>query len=312
MGTRRAILYAGERVRGEVWAKVVAETTDDLELRIWPDGGDLDDIVYLIAWTVPPGLFARLPNLRAVFSVGAGVDQLDLSAIPAELPLARMLEPGIEACLTAYVTMAVLALHRDLPTYVARQRARVWRQEVVRTPAACRVGILGLGALGVAAARALGGLGFPIAGWSRSAKEIPGIACHHGRDGLREMLAGTDILLCLLPLTNETRGILSAELFAMLPRGAKLVNAGRGGHLVDADLLAAIDSGQIAMAMLDVTEPEPLPEDHPFWAEERILLTPHVGATTQTATGIVALLDNIRSFERGEAPAGLIDRRLGY
>src|SRR5581483_2174288 len=193
-----------------------------------------------------------------------------------------------------YVAMAVLALHRDLPAYLAQQRAGIWRPLPVHPPSACRVGLLGLGQLGMAAAMTVRGLGFPVAGWSRLAKAIDGIACHCGTDGLASLLAVSDILVCLLPLTAETRGILNADNFAQLRRGAGLVNAGRGGHLVEADLLDALASGQIGAAVLDVTETEPLDAGHPFWRHERILLTPHVGAVTQTETGIAALLENIR------------------
>jgi glyoxylate/hydroxypyruvate reductase A len=223
-----------------------------------------------------------------------------------------MLEPGIVACLTAWVAMAVLALHRDLPAYLAQQRAEVWRALPVRVPGDCRVGLLGLGTLGVAAGMALRGVGFPVAGWSRGAKAIEGIACHHGPDGLAAMVAGTDVLVCLLPLTAETRGILNEDLFARLPRGAGVVNAGRGGHLVEPDLLAALASGQVGAAVLDVAGEEPLPAGHKFWRHEQILLTPHVGAVTQVESGIAALIANVRRHLRGEALEGLVDRGRGY
>jgi len=311
MSGRRVILYCGAPARGHAWARIARETAD-FELRVWPDVGEEGDVEYLAAWTIPPGLIATLPRLRAVFSVGAGVDQLDLAAIPAHLPLARMLEPGIEACLVSYVAMAVLALHRDLPAYLAQQRAGIWRPLPVRPPSARRVGLLGLGRLGTAAAMTLRGLGFPVAGWSRAAKAIDGIACHCGADGLADLLAVSDILVCLLPLTEATRGILNAENFARLPRGAGLVNAGRGGHLVEADLLDALASGQIGAAALDVTATEPPDAAHPFWRHDRILLTPHVGAVTQTESGIAALLDNILRHVRGEPLEGLVDRERGY
>ncbi len=310
--TRQVILYCGAEARGQAWARQVAEATDDLELRLWPNGGDLREVDYLAAWIPPDGLIARLPNVRAVFSVGAGVDQLDLSAIPPHVPLARMVEPGIEACLTAWVAMAVLVLHRDLPAYLAQQRREVWRGLAVRPPAECRVGVLGMGRLGQSAARALLGLGFQVAGWSRGAKSVPGITCFHGADGFEVLLANTDILVCLLPLTAGTEGILNAAAFARLKHGAGLVNAGRGGHLVEPDLLAALESGQVSAAVLDVAREEPLPAGHPFWRHERIMLTPHVGAVTQTETGIAALIANVRRHQRGEALEGLVDRSLGY
>ncbi len=310
--TRRAILYCGAPARGLEWARITRETTDDLDLRVWPDIGDPAEVDYLAAWTIPPGLFAQLPNLKAVFSVGAGIDQLDLAAIPVDLPLVRMIEPGITACLTAWVAMAVLALHRDLPAYVAQQREGVWRGLKVVPPAAHRVGLLGLGHLGQSAAAALGGLGFPVAGWSRSAKSLPGIECHHGTEGMAAMLAGTDILVCLLPLTPDTRGMLNADLFARLPRGARLVNAGRGGHLIEPDLITALDSGQISAAVLDVAQQEPMPAEHPFWQHPAILLTPHVGAVTQVESGIATLLANIARLRAGAPIEGLIDRARGY
>jgi glyoxylate/hydroxypyruvate reductase A len=312
MGERRVILYVGMESRGREWARITGETTDDLELRVWPEIGRAEEVEYLAAWTLPDGLIARLPRLRAVLSVGAGVDQLDLSAIPVELPLARMKLPEIVVSVTNYVAMAVLALHRDLPDYIAQRHTGVLRRFPVRLPAERRVGVLGLGEVGGAAAAALAGLGFAVSGWSRTAKRIAGVASFTGVDGLAAMLAQTDILVCLLPLTAATRGILCADTFARLPRGAALVNAARGAHLVEADLLAALDTGQIATAMLDVTEPEPLPAGHPFWTHPRVVLTPHVGAVTQVEAGIAAVLANIRRFERGETLTGLIDRARGY
>ena len=309
---RRAILYVGRVDRGEAWARITAAKAPDLDFRIFPEMGAAAGIAYLAAWTIPPGLFGQLPNLRAVFSVGAGVDQLDIASIPAGLPLVRMIEPTLASEMAGYAAMAALMLQRRMAEYLAQARSGTWRALVTRPVAETAVGLLGLGTMGRAAASSLMALGFPVLGWSRSPRRIPGIECHAGPDGLVRLLARSQILVCLLPLTGETCGILNAALFARLPRGAGIVNLGRGGHLVESDLLAALDSGQLAAAMLDVFESEPLPAGHPFWTHPRIVITPHVAATSGNETGIVALLDNIRRMERGEPLEGEIDRARGY
>lgn len=307
-----SVLYIGEPERGRAWAEAHSDLAPDLPFEIWPAMADPASVEYLVVWKLPDGLLARLPNLKAVFSVGAGVDQLDLSALPDGIPLIRMVEPGIVEGIVGYVAMAVLALHRDLLAYVGQQRQQVWRAHRIRPAAQRRVGVLGLGVLGTAVLGHLSPFGFALSGWSRSPKSIDGVTCHSGDDGLAAMLAGTDILVCLLPLTDSTRGILSAALFAQLPEGAGLVNAGRGGHLVADDLLAALDSGRLSAAVLDVTDPEPLPAGHPFWEHPRILVTPHVGAQTRADTAAEILVANIRRLQRGVPLPDQVDRDRGY
>ncbi len=284
----------------------------DLDFRIFPEIGAAEEIAYLAAWTIPSGLFGQIPNLRAIFSVGAGVDQLDLASLPPGLPLVRMIEPALVCDIAGYVAMAALMLQRRMPEYLTLGRSGTWRALIAPPVSETPVGLLGLGMLGQAAAASLTALGFPMLGWSRSPRKIAGIDCHAGPDGLAALLGQSRILICLLPLTGETRGILNAALFAQLPRGAGLVNLGRGGHLIEADLLAALESGQISAAVLDVFETEPLPAGHPFWNHPRIVITPHIGAVTGTETGIAALLANIRRFERGERLEGEVDRGRGY
>lgn len=308
----RAILYIGRADRGEAWARITEAEAPDLDFRIFPEMGQAAEITYLAAWKIPPGLFGQLPNLRAVFSVGAGVDQLDVASIPAELPLVRMIEPTLASEMAGFAAMAALMLQRRMPEYLAQGRNGSWRALMAPSVAETPVGLLGLGTMGQAAASSLMALGFPVLGWSRSPRRIPGIECHSGPDGLARLLARSQILICLLPLTGETRGILNAALFARLRRGAGLVNLGRGGHLVEADLLAALDSGQLAAAVLDVFETEPLVPGHPFWTHPRIVITPHVAATSGHETGIVVLLENIGRLERGEPLQGEIDRVRGY
>jgi glyoxylate/hydroxypyruvate reductase len=307
-----AILYIGRADRGEVWARVTQAEAPDLDFRIFPEMGEAAEITYLAAWTIPPGLVGRLPNLRAVFSVGAGVDQLDVASIPAELPLVRMIEPTLASEMGGYAAMAVLMLQRRMPEYLAQSRNGTWRALMAPSVAETPVGVLGLGTMGQAAASSLTALGFPVLGWSRSPRRIPGIECHWGPEGLARLLARSRILICLLPLTGETRGILNAALFARLPRGAGIINLGRGGHLVEADLLAALDSDQLAAAVLDVFETEPLPVGHPFRTHPCIVITPHIAASTGHETGIAVLLGNIRRLERGEKLEGEIDRARGY
>ncbi len=306
------LLYKSEPKRGEEWRAIIAEKYPDLEFRMWPEIGDPAEIRYLAAWIVPKDLAQTFPNLKILFSTGAGVDQIDFSTVPAHVPVVRMVEPGIAGGMVEYVTMSVLAVHRDLLTYIGQQRDAVWEPVRVYPARKRRVGIAGLGTLGQAAAEKLAGFGFTVSGWNRSPRAIPGVQCHSGQAELPAFLAACDILVCLLPLTDETRGFLNAGLFAALPAGAAIVNCGRGGQLVQADLLAALDSGRISQAVLDVTDPEPLPADSPLWRHPRVLITPHIATMTQPETAVEAVLENIRRHDAGEPLVGLVDRQRGY
>ncbi len=306
------LLYKSDPVRGAEWAKILAEKAPELSFRIWPDIGDPAEIRYFVAWMPPDDLAERFPNLELLMSSGAGVDHLDLSKLPPNLPVARMIETGIVDGMVEYVSMAVLGLHRDLIDYVGQQRAEIWQQIRVRPASTRRVGVLGLGMLGEACCRMLRTLGFQVAGWSRSGREIEGVTCFAGTESLPDFLGRTDILVCLLPLTEETRGMLGAELFAQLPKGARLVNVGRGGHLDQEALLAALDSGQISAAVLDVCTPEPLTPGHPLWSHPRVLLTPHVASMTQPETAVDLVLENLRRHKAGEPLLGAVDRKRGY
>ncbi|MEM5430383.1 glyoxylate/hydroxypyruvate reductase A [Cupriavidus oxalaticus] len=307
-----AFLYKADPVRGRQWAEIFAREQSDLEFRIWPDIGDPEKVKYLVAWVPPDDLQQCLPNLQVLFSTGAGIDQFDLSAIPADVPLVRMIEPGIVEGMVEYAMFSVLALHRDIPAYRRQQAQALWHPLQVRAAHERRVGVLGLGSLGQSLLERLRLFGFDCAGWARSERSIEGVICFAGAESLDAFLARTDILVCLLPLTEETRGLLGSRVFNALPRGAGLVHVGRGQQLNNADLMAALDTGQLGDAILDVTHPEPLPADHPLWRHPRVWITPHIASVTRPDTATMAVLENIRRFERGEPLIGLVDRARGY
>jgi glyoxylate/hydroxypyruvate reductase A len=305
-------LYKSEPVRGAEWARIFAKKAPDITFRIWPDIGDPADVRFLAAWQPPENILEQFPSLEILFSTGAGIDQFASMSLPPSLPIVRMVEPGIIEGMVEYATLAVLNLHRDMISYLAQQRERQWKPLPVRPAHQRRVGVLGLGVLGRAVLSRLASFGFPLAGWSRSRHAIDGVVCFAGDAELPEFLSRCDILVCLLPLTRETHGILNQSLFAHLPHGAGLVNAGRGGHLVNDALLSALGTGQVSAAILDVADPEPLPADHPFWTHPRILLTPHIASVTRPETAAGVVLDNLRRHQRGEPLIGLIDRARGY
>jgi glyoxylate/hydroxypyruvate reductase A len=306
------ILYKSDPQRGALWQQWLAQHAPDIQLHLWPEIGDPQEIEVLIAWQPPETLMETFPNLKVLLSVGAGADQFDLAALPPDLPVVRMIEPGLTQGMVEYVTFAVLGLHRDMVRYLRQQREEKWLAHSVKPAATRRVGVMGLGELGQAALRQLASFGFDCAGWSRTPRELDGVECFHGAAQLGAFLARSDILVCLLPLTAETRGLLNRDLFSQLPRGAALVQAGRGAQLSHQDLLDALDSGQLGAAVIDVTDPEPLPPAHPFWRHPAIWLTPHIASQTQNESAVAALLENLRRYQRGEPMVGLIDRTRGY
>jgi glyoxylate/hydroxypyruvate reductase A len=308
-----AILFRSTPAATARWRPLLGELMPEHEFRFWPEIGDPAAIEYAMVWQPPAGLLASLPNLRLICGLGAGVDHLLRDPdLPRHIPIMRLVDPYMTDAMSEYVVLSVLRLHRQDLDYMAQQRAQIWEERDQKNACERPVGILGFGTLGQAAGRKLRALGFPVAGWSRSAKETAGFATYAASDGLAALAAQSEVLVCLLPLTAATAGILNADLFARLPQGAGLVNAGRGGHLVEADLITALDSGQLSGAVLDVFREEPLPPGHAFWNHPRIIVTPHIAAETHPPTATAIIRDAIRRFAAGRPIPNLVDLAKGY
>ncbi|MBI3527183.1 MAG: glyoxylate/hydroxypyruvate reductase A [Betaproteobacteria bacterium] len=284
-----------------------------MAFRVWPDTGQRDAIRYALAWRQPPGALAGLPNLKAILVLGAGVDSvLSDPGLPANVPVVRLVDAGLPGPMAEYALYAVLHFQRRMSDYFGQQRATIWQPRDESLARQWPAGVMGLGVIGAAVAQRIAAQGYPVAGLSRSGKPVEGVEVFAGAAGFEPFLAHTRVLVNVLPLTPETRGILSARTFAAMPCGSYVVNIGRGEHVVDVDLIAMLDSGQLAGAMLDVFEQEPLPATHPFWRQSKVIVTPHVAAPTLASESEAQVVDNIRRLERGEFPLGLVDRAKGY
>jgi glyoxylate/hydroxypyruvate reductase len=300
------------------WVQRLAALLPDRKIVTLGEPFDRRDVHYAVSWKHPPGSLAGLPNLAAIFSLGAGVDHLMGDDRLPEAPIVRVVDPDLTDRMSEYVVLHCLMHLRQQRRFDAQQRDKVWREEA-HPPAArdVRVGIMGLGVLGGDAARKLKVMGFDVAGWSRSPKTVDDITTFSGDDGLPAFLARTDILVCLLPLTADTRGILDKALFARLARdgrlaGPILINAGRGGLQVEADILASLDDGTLRAATLDVFETEPLPASSPLWTHPAVTVTPHNAAASDTDAISAYIAGQIRRFEAGEPFANTVGRDLGY
>lgn len=308
-----AILFLSEADPEAAWAEALARELPDETLRLNTPAADDGDVEFAIVWAPPPGRLAGIPGLRAIFSTGAGVDHIFADPeLPADVPVVRLIDPDMTAQMTEYVVMNVLWHHRRMEEYAAQQREARWRQHDPPPAADRRVGLMGLGVLGGAAGEALARFGFPLAAWTRHPRDWALGEVFSGREGFGPFLARTDILVCLLPLTGETRGILDAGALTRLPEGAALINAARGPLVVEDDLRRALDAGHLSGATLDVFAREPLPADHPFWVHPRVRVTPHVAAITHAASGARVIAANIRRFRAGEPMKGVVESERGY
>jgi glyoxylate/hydroxypyruvate reductase A len=308
-----SMLFIAPKLKPESYLKHLRAQDPGLELRVWPEVGAPEDILMALTWKHPRGELAKLPRLRCIASLGFGVDHvLSDPGLPSGVPVTRLVDPGMIRGMTEYVIAAVLNHTRQFTLYRHDQGAGTWKARAPKHPVEVRIGILGLGHLGGDAALKLKSMGFPVRGWSRTPKSIEGVESFVGAEGLAAFLAQSDILICLLPLTEATQGILDRRTLSQLPAGAYVINAARGEHLVEEDLLAELDSGRLAGACLDVFRTEPLPAHHPFWAHPRVTVTPHIASLTFPRDVAPQLVENYRRVRSGHPPLHAVDVRQGY
>ena len=308
----RILLYRGDG-QIEAWAQDFARLMPGVETIGWQEGDTLAACDYAVLWNPAPGLLPQLAGVKAVFLMGAGVDALLKfgDALP-DVPLVRLGDAGMAVQMAEYVAYATLRYFRRFDEYEEQARHGLWSPLPAYAKEDFAVGVMGLGKLGLRVVEAMRHFGFPVRGWSRTAKDIPGVACFAGMESLDDFLKGTRVLVSLLPLTPETTNLLDRRRLATLPKGAYLINVARGAQVAEPDLLTLIRSGHIAGATLDVFRNEPLPAPHPFWEEPRITITPHISALTVRSEAVRQIIAKIAAVEAGHPVGDIVDRNLGY
>lgn len=312
----RILFYSPDMDR-DAWIASFAEIMPEAQLQPWQDGDHLDNSPhcdYAVLWRPPEAVLQGRTDLKAIFNLGAGVDALLQfeNALPAGVPIVRLDDAGMGVQMAEYVSYAVLRYFRRFDEYEIQARNGQWEALKPHDKHDFTIGILGMGVLGRRIADALAHFEFPLRCWSHTVKDIDGVTCFSGRDGLDEFLRGTRVLVCILPLTAETSNMLGRANLAKLPEGAYLINVARGAHVAEPELLAAIKSGRLAGATLDVFRNEPLPAQHPFWSEPRIHITPHIAAITLRNESVRQIAGKIKALERGEPITGIVNRLKGY
>ncbi len=294
----------------EPWLSALRAALPQAQVELWSPGSPQAD--YAVVWAPPQQFLDEQSELKTIFTIGAGVDGLLKLQLPPQVALVRLEDAGMAVQMAEYVSHAVLRHFREFDAYESQARQGQWLQRRARRHADFPVGVLGLGVLGARVAQTLTQFDFPVNGWSRTAKVIEGVQCYADRNQLQQFLAATRILVCLLPLTDQTQGILNRDTLSRLLPGGYVINVARGAHLVDEDLIALLDIGQLAGATLDVFRTEPLPADHAFWTHPKIQITPHISARTLRKESVAQIVEKIMTLQRGESVAGFVNRQQGY
>ncbi|MBA4708970.1 2-hydroxyacid dehydrogenase [Aquitalea aquatica] len=307
------MIYLYSAQDSEQYRQLLQQALPQQQVCCWPQPVDAEQVRYAVVWNPPAGFFRGMVNLQAVFVLGAGVDRiLQRDDLDPAIPVVRLSDAGMAQQMLEYVLYGVLHVQRRMDQYQRQQQHRQWQVVAATAADKTRIGVLGLGEIGGKVAQGLAAMGYEVAGWSRQGRQLPGVTDFVGEQGLPALLARSDILVNLLPATAETRGLLDNQLLRQLPRGAALINAGRGEQVDEAALLGMLDSGHLRFALLDVFVVEPLESVHPLWSHPAVLLTPHIAAMTLAEPAVAQIVANLQALQQGLLPQGLVSRTRGY
>lgn len=312
MKDKITIICPNERF-AKAWTDSIRKQVPDFEVQLYPDDTNRNDVEFLMAFNPPQGVFSLYPNLKVVASMGAGVRTiLTGTGLPENVIVTKIVQPMHQRDIADFVLALALGHMRRIPEFFHQQEEKIWRHHPFQRPQDTTAGIMGIGAIGKVIGELFLKNDFKVTGWSRTPKQIENIRTFYGDDQMNAFLTTSQILVCILPLTDATEGILNKKTFNQLPKGAFLINVARGGHVVDKDLIDALDNGQLSGAALDVFREEPLPPEHPFWTNKKILISPHNAGNTHPDVAFRKVLQNYYAMKKGEPLVDVVDRKRGY
>ncbi|NGO55355.1 2-hydroxyacid dehydrogenase [Allomesorhizobium camelthorni] len=306
------ILLNNHGYDNESWRKEISRQLPELPVKVFGESIDPDEVVYAMVWNHPAGDLKRYPNLKAIFSLGAGAEHFVADTSLPDVPVILLADPAVARDMAAHALYWVLTFHRRYGDYRSQQKGRVWHRKQIVPTREFRAGVFGLGRIGTEVASRISDFGYAVSGWDRSKRQIEGVDCYHGTDSLAEFLGNTDVIINALPLSHKTRHFLDASIFAAMRQGGFFINISRGAVVHDESLLEALDRGHLAGAALDAFAQEPLPVEHPYWSHPRVFVTPHMSGATFASSAAAVIANNVRRLELGLDVFPLFNREAGY